>query len=82
MDTGMIVVLLLVLLLLLILNYFSISVITDEQQYNNTNSPYKVPQGNCGQTAYGCCPDGVNSKLGFNGNNCPRYNPGPGYSVR
>jgi hypothetical protein len=76
----MIMVLLLVLLLLLMLNYFSITVITDEQQYNN--SQYKMPQGNCGQTTYGCCPDGVNSKMGFNGNNCPKFNPGPGYRVR
>lgn len=36
-------------------------------------------QGNCSQTAFGCCPDGVNSKINYFGTNCPQYNPGPGY---
>ena len=36
-------------------------------------------QGNCSQTAFGCCPDGVNSKINYYGSNCPQYNPGPGY---
>ena len=25
----------------------------------------------CTKTKYGCCPDGVNSKVNFDGNNCP-----------
>lgn len=36
-------------------------------------------QGSCSQTAFGCCPDGINSKINFGGKNCPIYNPGPGY---
>jgi hypothetical protein len=36
-------------------------------------------QGNCSQTAFGCCPDGVNSKINYHGSNCPQYNAGPGY---
>ena len=39
----------------------------------------EAKQGNCSETVYGCCPDGVNSKIDFAGSNCPRYNPGPGY---
>lgn len=39
----------------------------------------KNKQGNCSQTAFGCCPDGVNSKINYYGTNCPQYNPGPGY---
>ena len=34
---------------------------------------------NCSQTAFGCCPNGVDSKINFYGTNCPAYNPGPGY---
>jgi hypothetical protein len=36
-------------------------------------------EANCSQTVFGCCPDGVNSKINFYGTNCPAYNPGPGY---
>lgn len=39
----------------------------------------KNKQGNCSQTAFGCCPDGVNSKINYYGSNCPQYNAGPGY---
>uniref|UniRef100_A0A6C0ERV2 CC domain-containing protein n=1 Tax=viral metagenome TaxID=1070528 RepID=A0A6C0ERV2_9ZZZZ len=34
---------------------------------------------NCSQTAFGCCPDGINSKMNFYGTNCPGYKPAPGY---
>ena len=34
---------------------------------------------NCSQTTFGCCPNGVDSKINFYGTNCPAYNPGPGY---
>jgi len=36
--------------------------------------------GKCSETKFGCCPDGVNSKIDFNGSNCPPYNPGAGYN--
>jgi len=36
-------------------------------------------QANCSQTAFGCCPNGVDSKINYYGTNCPQYNPGPGY---
>jgi hypothetical protein len=35
--------------------------------------------GKCSETKFGCCPDGSNSKIDFNGTNCPPYNPGAGY---
>jgi hypothetical protein len=35
--------------------------------------------GKCSETKFGCCPDGNNSKIDFNGTNCPPYNPGAGY---
>ena len=36
---------------------------------------------NCSQTTFGCCPNGVDSKINFYGTNCPAYNPGPGYAL-
>ena len=46
---------------------------------NNVKITKKTTQGNCSQTIFGCCPDGVNSKINYLGTNCPQYNPGPGY---
>ena len=71
MGAYIIVVLLLALWLLLMLNSGSIRITTDD----NASHPqsYEI-QGNCAQTQFGCCPDGVNSKMNFNGSNCPRYN--------
>jgi len=37
--------------------------------------------GKCANTRFGCCPDGINSKINFYGTNCPPYNAGPGYST-
>jgi hypothetical protein len=67
MNNTLIIVLGIILLFLIILNH--ITIIT-------TTAP---EQGNCSQTAFGCCPDGVNSKINYFGTNCPKYNPGPGY---
>ena len=36
-----------------------------------------VMQGSCIQTPYGCCADGVNSKINILGTNCPGYVPPP-----
>jgi hypothetical protein len=79
MNTTIIIVLTLILLFLIILNHVSITLSsnnTQQTQWQQNNN-----QGKCSQTAYGCCPDGVNSKIDFNGTNCPAYNPGPGYRV-
>jgi hypothetical protein len=57
-----------ILLILVILNHITI-----------VQTTTITKQGNCSQTAFGCCPDGVNSKINFYGTNCPGYRPGPGY---
>lgn len=67
MNYTIIIILALILFIFIFLN--NIKIVT-----TNTNT-----QANCSQTAYGCCPDGVNSKINYYGSNCPSYNPGPGY---
>ncbi len=69
----MIIILAIILLILLALNNISTPV-------SNASQPPEA-QGSCSQTAFGCCPDGVNSKINFHGTNCPAYNPGPGYQL-
>jgi hypothetical protein len=66
MDTILIIILASILLILIILNHITI---------------VRTPnvQGNCSQTAFGCCPNGIDSKINYYGTNCPPYNPGPGY---
>jgi hypothetical protein len=68
MDNTIIIVLGIILLVLVILNHITIVTTTEI----NT-------QGNCAQTTFGCCPDGVNSKINYYGTNCPGYKPSPGY---
>ena len=65
MDNTIIIVLGIILLILIILNHITIIKTTTTKQ------------ANCAQTAFGCCPDGVNSKVNFYGTNCPGYRPGP-----
>jgi hypothetical protein len=67
MDSTIIIILAIILLILIVLN--NITIIT-------TTS---MPQGNCSQTTFGCCPDGINSKVNFYGTNCPGFRPNPGY---
>ena len=67
MDNTIIIVLGIILLVLIILNHITIIQTTT------------TTQANCAQTTFGCCPDGVNSKINFYGTNCPSYKPGPGY---
>lgn len=67
MGNTIIIILGVILLILIILNHITIITTTTTEQ------------GNCSQTAFGCCPDGINSKVNFYGTNCPEYNPGPGY---
>ena len=67
MDSTLIIVLAIILLALIILNNIKI-VKTD-----NTTA-------HCSQTTFGCCPNGVDSKINYYGTNCPGYKPGPGYS--
>jgi hypothetical protein len=66
MDSTIIIVLAMILLALIILNNIKI-VKTD-----NTTA-------NCSQTTFGCCSNGVDSKINYYGTNCPGYKPRPGY---
>jgi hypothetical protein len=68
MDSSIIIVLAIILLILIVLNHITI-----------VSTTTTTSQGNCSQTTYGCCPDGINSKINFYGTNCPAYRPGPGY---
>jgi hypothetical protein len=68
MNNKIIIILGIILFVLVILNHITIVTTVD-----------RTSQGNCSQTAFGCCPDGVNSKINYYGTNCPNYNPGPGY---
>ena len=68
MDNTLLIILGIILLVLIILNHITIIKTT------STNM-----QANCSQTAFGCCPNGIDSKVNFYGTNCPGYNPGPGY---
>ena len=70
MDNTIVIILGVILLVLIILNHITIV---------QTTTTTKTSQATCAQTAFGCCPDGVNSKINFYGTNCPGYKPGPGY---
>jgi hypothetical protein len=69
MGSSLIIVLAIILFALIILN--NIKIVRTGGNSNNAN---------CSQTTFGCCPNGVDSKINFYGTNCPRYNPMPGYS--
>jgi hypothetical protein len=69
MDSSIIIVLAIILLILIILNHITII------------SHGKEIKASCSQTAFGCCPNGVDSKINFYGTNCPGYRPGPGYQI-
>lgn len=66
MDSTVIIVLAIILLALIILNNIIIV-------------PSPAPIGGCAGTQFGCCPNGVDSKINYYGSNCPGYRPGPGY---
>lgn len=42
---------------------------------NNITIIQPVQQTKCSQTAFGCCSDGINSKINVYGTNCPGYIP-------
>ena len=71
MNKSIIIILGIILFILIILNHITI-IKTDK----NTNYTKK---SNCSQTTFGCCPNGVDSKINYYGTNCPGYRPGPGY---
>ena len=70
MASTIIVILAVVLFILIALNHITFISVTPP-------TPAPSPYSNCSQTAFGCCPDGVNSKINFYGTNCPGYRPLP-----
>ena len=73
MDTTVIIVLAIILLALIILNNIKVVNIS-------TDTTSSTKTAICSQTIFGCCPNGVDSKIDYYGTNCPGYRPGPGYS--
>jgi len=69
MENSTIIILAIILFILILLNNITIIATPNNQR------------ANCSQTAFGCCPDGVNSRVNFYGTNCPGYRPGPGYPL-
>jgi hypothetical protein len=67
MNSTLIIILAIILLILVILN--NITIVTSTT----------TPQASCSQTVFGCCPNGVDSKINFYGTNCPGYIPPAGY---
>jgi hypothetical protein len=68
MDSSIILILAVILITFFALNY-----------YKSQNSTTSSSSASCSQTTFGCCPNGVDSKINFYGTNCPGYVPGPGY---
>jgi len=64
MDNTIIIILGIILLCLVILNYVTTI------QYSAIKLRAKTTE-----TAFGYCPDGVNSKINYYGTNCPTYKP-------
>lgn len=75
--STIIIILAVILLILIILNHITIIKTPSSSSSNNSSK-----QPTCADTQFGCCPDGVNSKINYYGTNCPVYNPGPGYQVQ
>jgi hypothetical protein len=71
MDTTLIIILAIILFVLIILN--NITIVTTQSITTASQ------QGVCSQTTFGCCPNGVDSKINYYGTNCPGYRPVPGY---
>jgi hypothetical protein len=47
--------------------------------YYKSQNTTTISSASCAQTTFGCCPNGIDSKINFYGTNCPGYVPGPGY---
>jgi hypothetical protein len=61
--TSVIIILICILVIFLALNNVTNNV-------TNVNIDTSSVQSNCTQTPYGCCPDGINSKINQSGTNC------------
>lgn len=71
MDSSIILILAIILIGFIALNYY--------KSKNNSTSSSKSSSASCAQTTFGCCPNGIDSKINFYGTNCSGYVPGPGY---
>lgn len=66
----LIIILCLILVVLIALNNLRVEKI-NTIEYEERND--QEEQATCMYTHYGCCPDGVNSKINIFGTNCPRF---------
>jgi hypothetical protein len=64
-------------LIILILAFILIGFIG--MNYYKSQNTKTTTSASCAQTTFGCCPNGIDSKINFYGTNCPGYVPGPGY---
>ena len=69
MDRSIVTVLAIILLIFILLNHITINI-----EKSSTKA-------SCSETSFGCCPNGVDSKINYYGTNCPGYRPAPGYYV-
>ena len=72
-TTSYIIILAIILFILIALNHIKLP------DYSSDSGTEEETKASCSKTIFGCCPDGVNSKIDFYGKNCPGYQPGPGY---
>jgi hypothetical protein len=91
METKWLIILTIILFILIILNNVyliqpiqttQLNSISSEQSISNQFGYMQTPKtcsnlpGCCSLTQYGCCPDGINSRINQMGSNCPiTYNP-------
>ena len=90
METKWLIILTIILFILIILNHLYLiqpvqttqSTQSSEQSISNQFGYMQTPKtcsnlpGCCSLTQYGCCPDGINSRINQMGSNCPiTYNP-------
>lgn len=62
-----------IILCVIILLFIWIKLIDNSNYIKNTSNTSSSSVASCSQTYYGCCPNGVDSKLNILGTNCPPY---------
>jgi hypothetical protein len=82
MESKWLIILAIILFILILLNHVSLVITqpnstTSEQSISNQFGYIQTPQtcsnlpGCCSLTQFGCCPDGINSRINQMGTNCP-----------
>ena len=80
MESFIIIILAIILIIFISLNYYksqnTITSITTSKNIsrNPSKNPIIIPPS-CAQTRFGCCTNGIDSKINFHGTNCPGYIP-------